>query len=144
MIIRKGLDICGISSTAYLQNLEALFQKSILGTEQSLSYWKLRYSKDDSGIIKIEAIQERNSIVQAMMDASDHIAAITSEQQHFRAKLILACSKYQAAMNLLMFIGFWMMKSKKSSHAWIWSHILLLKKKKMPIYLFSTGRGGIE
>ncbi len=103
MIIRKGLDICRISSTTYLQNLEAIFQKSDLGTEQSPSHWKLRYSKDDSGIIKIEAIQERNSIVRAMMNASDHIVQATtpSEQQDLSTKLILACSKYQAAMNLL-------------------------------------------
>jgi hypothetical protein len=103
MIIWKGLELCSVSSAAYLDRLEAIFQKTILGTERSPSHWKMCYSKDDNGIISIEAIQERNSVVRAMMAAHDHIIQATTPAEflEFRDKLLLAFSKYQAAMNLL-------------------------------------------
>ncbi len=103
MILRKGLEICSVSSAVYLDRLQAVFQKTVLGTEESPSHWKMRYSKDDSGSISIEAIQERNSVVRAMIAAHQHIIQATTptEYMEFRGKLLLACSNYQAAMNLL-------------------------------------------
>ena len=75
----------------------------VLSTEESPSHWKLQYDQMDDGVISIEAIQEGKSMIRSMMEAADHIieAATPVEQQQFRATIILACSKYQEAINLL-------------------------------------------
>jgi len=103
MILRHGLDLCGDSCTAYLERMQSLFQTSILGTEQSPAHWKLRYSKDATGTITIESIQERNSMVRDMMNAVDIViqAAIPECHPDLRDQLLLACSKYQDAIRLL-------------------------------------------
>jgi hypothetical protein len=74
-----------------------------LGTEQSPAHWKLWYSKDATGIITIEPIQERNSIMRAMMDAIDQIilAAIPEQHPNLRDDLLLACSNYKSAIRLM-------------------------------------------
>jgi hypothetical protein len=45
----------------------------VLGTEECPSQWKLLYTETDDGMISIEAIQKRNSMIRAMMEAVDHI-----------------------------------------------------------------------
>jgi hypothetical protein len=103
MILRKGLDLCTEAGTNYLDRIQSLFQRSILGSEQSPAHWKLRYSKDATGIITIDPIQERNSIVRAMLDAVDEIiiAAIPESHPNLRDDLIRACLKYKSAIHLM-------------------------------------------
>jgi hypothetical protein len=103
MILQKGLELTPDASIDFVKSLQDVFQRDVLGTEESPSHWKLRYDQTDDGVIFIEAFQERNSMRRSMMEAVDCIieAVTPVEQQQFRATLILACSKYQEAISLL-------------------------------------------
>jgi hypothetical protein len=103
MILRKGMERYKGQSTHYISKMQRIIQCNVLGSELSPSHWKLNYSKSLDGALQIEPIQERNSTVRHMMKSVDTIieASFSDDDNERRNKLILACSKYSDAMQLL-------------------------------------------
>jgi len=55
----------------FLTAIETVLQTAVLGTIPSLSYWRLKHSKDANGQTILDLIQVRNQIGQKMMKKID-------------------------------------------------------------------------
>jgi hypothetical protein len=87
----------------YLSQMENVMKCKVLGTDTSPSQWKLRWSRNKDGALEIDPIQEHNSTVRCMMQSVDLIIeqAFSNDNDEKKNKLILACSKYCKAIELL-------------------------------------------
>jgi hypothetical protein len=103
MIIRFGLQKCQQPPLTYLAELQDVFRKEVLGSPECPSQWKLPFKTESDGTIQIEPIQERNTIVRGMLNRIEITLqhAIPEREHDFKAKLIVACSKYSDAIKLL-------------------------------------------
>ncbi len=103
MILRKGMEQFKGQSIHYIKEMQGIIQCKVLGSELSPSHWKLNYSKSVDGALQIEPIKEHNSTVRHMMKSVDSIieASFPDDDNGRRNKLVLACSKYSEAMDLL-------------------------------------------
>jgi hypothetical protein len=80
-----------------------VFWKEVLGSPECPSQWKLPFKTESDGSIQIEPIPERNTVVRGMLHRIENILqrAILGREHDFKAKLIVACSKYSDAMIIL-------------------------------------------
>jgi len=103
MIIRFGFQKRQQSPTEFIRNLQQLFRTEVLGTPECPSQWKVPFSTDTDGSVKIEPIQERNTVIRAMLKEVERIAegCIPDNEREFKDKLAQACSKYAEAMKIL-------------------------------------------
>jgi hypothetical protein len=103
MIIRFGFQKRQQSPTEFIRNLQQLFRTEVLGTPECPSQWKVPFSTDSDGSVKIEPIQERNTVIRAMLKEVERIAegCIPDNEREFKDKLAQACSKYAEAMKIL-------------------------------------------
>ncbi len=103
MILRKGLERFPGIATHYIDELEDVIRRKVLGSTTSPSHWKLRWSRSVDGSHQIEPIQEHNSTVRCMMDSVDVLidSAFSNADDDYKNKLKLACSKYLQAIELL-------------------------------------------
>jgi len=83
--------------------LEDVIQRKVLGSDTSPSHWKLRWSRSADGAHQIEPIQEHNTTVRCMMNSISLLieSAFSNGDNEDKTKLILACSKYSQAIELL-------------------------------------------
>jgi hypothetical protein len=78
------------------------FMTKLLGSDTSLSQWKLPVTKEAEQI-KINHLQVRNNIARCIMNDIDIVieASWSPESIELQTTLIVAISKYRSAMTLL-------------------------------------------
>jgi len=103
MVLRFGFQKRQQSATSFISKIQELFQKEVLGSGNCPSQWKLRYTKDTDGSVQLEPIQERNSVIRAMLHNINMIidGSIPDNEGEFKEKLLMACSKYNEAISIL-------------------------------------------
>ena len=104
IILRRQLDRYRGPKEEFLCAMESCFQNEVLGSENSPSHWKLKYSRDNnSGQFQVDPFQLRNNIVRRMMDSIDIIvnAAMGEEDDEFKLRLLTALTCYKQAISLL-------------------------------------------
>jgi len=103
MILQKGLERFQGPASNYIQDLEDVIQRKVLGSDTSPSHWKLRWSRSADGAHQIEPIQAHNTTVRCMMNSISLLieSAFSNGDNEDKTKLILACSKYSQAIELL-------------------------------------------
>jgi hypothetical protein len=67
MIIRLGLEKSERAASAFITELQEVFQKEVLGSAKSPSQWKIPFKRELDGSIQLEPIQERNAVIREMM-----------------------------------------------------------------------------
>jgi hypothetical protein len=103
IILRKGLEDFQGLPMQYISQMEHVLQCKVLGSDASPSHWKLRWNRNKDGGLEIDPIQEHNSTVRCMIQSVDLIIeqAFSMNNNEKKNKLILACSKYCRAIELL-------------------------------------------
>jgi hypothetical protein len=102
IILWKGLDAFQGRKEDYISKMENVFQKKVLGTEDSPAHWRLYYERNNDGNIALEAIQVRNNISRCIINQIDTIIEEALPPEHSaRAQLIIALTNYKSAMKLL-------------------------------------------
>jgi hypothetical protein len=103
MMIRFGFQKRQQSAAAFISELQEVFRKEVLGSQECPSQWKIPFKTESDGSVQIEPIQERNTVVCGMLNYVEKITqgAIPDSEEAFKAKLILACSNYSEAMKIL-------------------------------------------
>jgi hypothetical protein len=103
MILQKGLEKFPGLAMHYIQELEDVIQRKVLGSKTSPSHWKLRWTRTTDGAHQIEPIQEHNSTVRCMMSSILLLieSAFSNGTDEEKNKLNLACTKYLQAIQLL-------------------------------------------
>jgi len=103
-ILRKALDLYGNPSKEdFIKNIQRMIQRSIFGSENAPSQWKLQYEKEPgTGNITLPAIQLRNNAARCCIKSIDKIIEYAFHSHaDFATKLSQACTKYQQALTLL-------------------------------------------
>jgi hypothetical protein len=103
VILRKLLDKWGGSKMDFIRLMESTFQTKVLGSEESPTHWKLKYSQQKDCPPQIDVIQVCNNVVRCMIANIYSVieCGVTENDNEIRAKLILALSNYMQGMNIL-------------------------------------------
>jgi hypothetical protein len=97
-----GTSSSDLAATNFISSVQDVIQKQVLGTQESPSQWKLKWSKTADGI-KIDNVQLRNQVARKMLQHSDAIVEVALPEEHtVRPKLIVGLQHYINAMNLLL------------------------------------------
>jgi hypothetical protein len=97
-----GTSSSDLAATNFISSVQDIIQKQVLGTQESPSQWKLKWSKTADGI-KIDNVQLRNQVARKMLQHSDAIVEVALLEEHtVRPKLIVGLQHYINAMNLLL------------------------------------------
>ncbi len=88
------------SAKSYLDTIQGVFQKEILGTVESPSQWKMQWSKGSDGIV-IENVQVRNQTGRKIISRVDKLIEAAIQEEATRAKLIRALQYFTTAMQVL-------------------------------------------
>lgn len=98
IILWKGLD----AFQGRKEDYDNVFQRGVLGTEESPAHWRLYYERNSDGNIALEAIQVCNNILRCILHEIDtFIEEALPAENLTRAQLIAAVTKYKSAMQLL-------------------------------------------
>jgi hypothetical protein len=89
------------SHKLFLNRIQGVFQKEILGTVHSPSQWKLPWSKGTDGIV-IDHVQVRNQTGRKIMARIDRLIEAALQDGPTRAKLLVALQFFCSAMQILV------------------------------------------
>jgi len=103
MIIRYGFQKRQQSPAQFIEQLQQVFRTEVLGSVGCPSQWKIPFTRESDGSVKIDPIQERNTMIRGMVNNVEKIVegAIPENELEFKERLKLACSKYSEAMKIL-------------------------------------------
>jgi hypothetical protein len=106
-ILRYGFNSfmgsCTSQATAqsWILSMQDVIQTEVLGTTESPSRWKIRWSKTNDGI-QIDNIQVRNQVARKLLQKVDRIIERAVLDDSVRSTLIVSLQHYIQAMELLL------------------------------------------
>jgi len=102
IILRRALDDFHGRKDDFIERMNAVFKRKLLGSDLSPSQWKLPVTKEAEQI-KIDHIQVRNNIARCIVKDIEVVieAAWPPERIDFQTQLIDCISNYRKAMELL-------------------------------------------